>query len=136
MLDAIGIFFDLAGRDTVGEEKAAHLVDPRRGEGHLSDEICRSGGSYLHQLNLLAVVDGVARVGDARAACCARSQPENPGVELTRLVKVGGVDADVRNAGDGRPHGLILRRERKANQAKGEDGREAVHWVPWNSDTE
>jgi hypothetical protein len=61
------------------------------------------------------VVDGEAGPRHAGAAGCAGRKPENVGVKLARLIKVGGVKPDVRDAGDGRARGLLLRSKWKTN---------------------
>ena len=127
MLDAVGIFLDVAGGDFVRCEVAAHLFDVGSGEGDFGEEICGSAGGYLEELNLLAVVDGVTGIGDPGAACCAGRQTENMGVELARFAEIRGVHADTRDAGNRRARGLVLRSERKACETCEQEEEEPVH---------
>ena len=115
MLDAVAFFGDGAKADFVCQKIAAHLFDVGSGEGDFGEEIVRSAGGYLEQFDLLMVVDGEAGPRHAGAAGCAGRKPENVGVKLARLIKVGGVKPDVRDAGDGRARGLLLRSKWKTN---------------------
>src|SRR5580693_2740296 len=108
MLDAVGVFRDRANGDVMREEVAPHLFDIGSGEGDLRKEIVGSAAGYLQQLDLLVVVDGVARKNRAHATGSAAGHAENVRVEFARLVEIGGIDAHVRNAGDGRARGLFL----------------------------
>src|SRR6266699_3110666 len=49
-----------------------------------------------------AVLDDETRARHARAARVAWCDAQNSAVKLKRLAKIGGIDADVRDAGDGR----------------------------------
>ena len=57
---------------------------------------------------MLVVVDDETRARHARAARVAWCHAQNLAVKIKRLVKIGGIDADVRDAGDGRSRGLVL----------------------------
>src|SRR5882762_296504 len=98
MPDAVRVFRDGASADIVCEEITAHLLDVGRGEGDFGEETVRSAGGYLEQFDLLMVVDGEAGPRHAGAAGCAGRKPENVGVKLARLIEVGGVKPDVRDA--------------------------------------
>jgi hypothetical protein len=127
MLDAVRIFFDFARGDVMREEVSAHLFEVGGGEGDFGEQICGSAGGYLYQLDLLAFINGVTRVGDARAACGAGCQPENARVELARLVEVRGKDADARDPGDGRARGQVFRSKREARITSSQEEEEPVH---------
>ena len=109
MLDAVGIFGDGAGGYVMGEKVASHLFDVGSGEGDFGEEIVRSAAGDLEQFDLLVVVDGETREDRAHATGGASGHAENVAVELAGFVKVGGVEADVGDTGDGWARGLELR---------------------------
>jgi len=58
---------------------------------------------------LLMIVDGETREDRAHAAGGTSGHAEDVGIELAGFIEVGGIEADMGDAGDGRAHGLNLR---------------------------
>ncbi len=109
MLDAVAFFGDGSGGDFVSQEIAVHLLGVGSGEGDFGEEIVGRATGDLEEFELLMIVDGETREDRAHAAGGTSGHAEDVGIELAGFIKVGGVEADVGNAGDGRARGLNLR---------------------------
>src|SRR5207302_5406459 len=123
---AVDVPGDRAHCHIVSHEIPAHARSIGCGEADFGEEVCGRVGSRFRKRYLLVLIDDETRTHQARAAGVARGEAENLAVKGKRLRQVREPEADVRDAGDWRSHGLILGdrgkggQEQKQSRAEGE----------------
>jgi hypothetical protein len=85
----------------MGEKKVAHTQDVGCREGDFGEEIVGRATGNLLKFDALTAVHREARTADAEASIVARRETEKLAVEVRRGMKVGRVQADVGDAGNG-----------------------------------
>ena len=120
------VFGDGGGCDFVGEEIFAHFGEIWRGESDFGEEIVGCAAGDLLEFDALAAVDGVARIGDAKASGGGGLEAEDFGVEGAGGVEVGGVETDGGDAGDFGAAGSLGRRKRINTESREEEGTEGT----------
>src|SRR5215471_10026829 len=95
------IFQDRVGGDFLGKKKFAHAQDVGCREGDFGKEVVGRATGDLLEFDALTAVHRETRTTDAETSIVARRETEELAVEGRGGMKVGRVQADVRDAGNG-----------------------------------
>lgn len=110
----------------IGDEIAAHPASIGRGKRDFEQKVLGWSSRCLRQEHLLVIVENKTRPRHARTASTARCQAEHPAVKIRGLVNIAGINADMRDARDRRPRGLVLSSkgwdEAKADETREQEG--------------